>query len=272
MPNKITASIVSYNNSILDLQRAFESCLATTSIEVYIVDNSPINELSITIKNRHVFYLHNPSNPGFGAAHNIAIQKAIAAGSKYHFIINPDIHFDTDVITPMVNYMEQNPDVGMMMPEILNEDGSIQYLPKLLPNPFWIFRRKFKKPAQAYQNFLDKYELRNVPKDKIYNAPILSGCFTLLNLEAIKQIGMYDDKFFMYFEDFDLSRRMHQKYKTVYFPEVSVYHGYEGGANKSFKLFKIFLESMFTYFNKWGWFFDTERKQMNKKTLDQFKS
>jgi hypothetical protein len=63
---------------------------------------------------------------------------------------------------------------------------------------------------------------------------------------------------------------MHQKYKTIYYPLVSVYHGYESGANKSFKLFKIFIQSAFTYFNKWGWFFDKERTQMNKKTLSQF--
>jgi GT2 family glycosyltransferase len=82
---------------------------------------------------------------------------------------------------------------------------------------------------------------------------------------------MYDDNYFMYFEDWDLSRRMHKKYKTIYYPLVSVYHGYESGANKSFKLFKIFIQSAITYFNKWGWFFDKDRKQMNKKALSQFK-
>lgn len=269
----ITISVVSFNNSkndLLGISKAIGTyCQSEKPIRLYLIDNSPQNELSILAEDFH--YIHNPANPGFGAAHNIAIQKAIDSGSKYHFIINPDIHFDTDVITPMVNYMEQNPDVGMIMPKILNEDGSTQFLPKLLPNPFWIFRRKFKKPEQDYMKFVNKYELRNVLTDKIYNAPILSGCFTLLNLKAIKEVGMYDDKFFMYFEDFDLSRRMHQKYKTLYFPEVSVYHGYEGGANKSLKLFKIFLKSMYTYFNKWGWFFDAERKRMNKATLDQFK-
>ncbi|MCY1560600.1 hypothetical protein D9M68_977500 [compost metagenome] len=105
----------------------------------------------------------------------------------------------------------------------------------------------------------------------IYNAPILSGCFTLLNLEAIKKVGGYDDNFFMYFEDWDLSRRIHQHYKTLYFPLVSVYHGYESGANKSSRLFKIFVNSAITYFSKWGWFFDSERKKINKKALEQFK-
>ena len=67
----------------------------------------------------------------------------------------------------------------------------------------------------------------------------------------------------MYFEDWDLSRRIHKKYKTIYFPEASLYHHYNSGANKRFKLFLVFIKSAITYFNKWGWFFDSE-KQINK--------
>ena len=51
---------------------------------------------------------------------------------------------------------------------------------------------------------------------------MISGCFTLFSVEKLKEIGLYDDHYFMYFEDWDISRRMHLKYKTVYFPEVSV--------------------------------------------------
>ena len=159
----------------------------------------------------------------------------------------------------------------MMMPQILNLDGSIQSLPKLLPSPFSILLRKIKKPASLYQKFIDEYELRNVPKNKIYDAPILSGCFTLLNLEAIKKVGFYNDAYFMYFEDWDLSRRIHQHYKTIYFPVVSVFHGYDSGANKSIRLFKVFINSAITYFNRWGWFFDPERNEINKRALSQFK-
>ena len=216
-------------------------------------------------------YVFNPSNPGFGAAHNIAIKSSISIGAKFHFVINPDIYFIEDVITPMVSYMAKDKKIGMMMPQILNLDGTVQNLPKLLPSPLSILLRKLKKPIKMYQNFITRYELRNVPEKMIYNAPILSGCFTLLNLEAIKKVGTYDDKFFMYFEDWDLSRRMHQQYKTICFPLVSVYHGYESGANRSSKLFKIFIESAITYFNKWGWFYDSTRTQINKEALSQFK-
>jgi hypothetical protein len=236
-----------------------------------LIDNSPTDDLKKIVIDERIEYSHIPSNPGFGAAHNIAIKKAIAIGAKYHFIINPDVYFNGDVMSPMISFMEADSEIGMMMPQILNEDGSIQNLPKLLPSPYSILMRKLKKPVSIYSNFIDKYELRSVRQDMIYNAPILSGCFTLLNLEAIKEVGMYDDDFFMYFEDWDLSRRMHTKYKTIYFPKVSVYHGYESGANKSSKLFKIFVNSTITYFNKWGWFFDRDRLKINKRALSQFK-
>lgn len=268
----VTLSIVLYKTNIDELEKAIESILFNKlEIILYLIDNSPSDELKI-LKNidEKITYIHNPSNPGFGAAHNIAIKNAIEQGAKYHFVINPDIFFKEDVVSTMVKYMERDNSIGMMMPEILNLDGSVQYLPKLLPNPFSILLRKFKKPFTVYQKFINKYELRFVDQKEIYNAPVLSGCFTLLNLKAIQEVGMYDDNYFMYFEDWDLSRRMHKKYKTIYFPSVSVYHGYDSGANKSFKLFKIFIQSVFTYFNKWGWFYDIEREQINEKALSQF--
>lgn len=266
--SEITVSIVLYNSNCEEIEKIINKI--GDRIIVFLIDNSSTNSLSLLSNYKNVFYFHNPSNPGFGAAHNIAISKAIELGSKYHFIVNPDIYFDGDVISEMIDYMKKESSVGMMMPQILNLDGSIQNLPKLLPSPLSILLRKIKKPNFYYQKFISKYELRDIPKDMIYNAPILSGCFTLLNLEAIKKIGMYDDKFFMYFEDWDLSRRMHQSYKTIYYPLVSVYHGYESGANKNSKLFNIFIKSAITYFNKWGWLFDGQRNEMNRKALSQF--
>ena len=106
----------------------------------------------------------------------------------------------------------------------------------------------------------------------IYNVPILSGCFTIFNVKALKEIGGYDDRFFMYFEDWDLSRRMNKKYKTLYFPNVSITHNYESGANHNKRLFKIFVQSAIKFFTKWGWIFDCERRKINKQTLAQFKN
>lgn len=267
-----TVSIVLYENCFEEISKLISSFSKSNIRRIFIVDNSPSDRLrSISTIDSRIAYTHNPYNSGFGVAHNQAITKAIVFGAEYHFSVNPDIYFNEDVIGEMVDYMQRNKDVGMLMPQILNEDGSIQHMPKLLPSILSIFIRKFKKPYFYYKKFIDQYELRFINDDIIYNAPILSGCFTLLNLEAIKEVGMYDPKFFMYFEDWDLSRRMHQKYRTIYFPKVSVYHGYESGANKNSKLFKIFINSAITYFNKWGWFFDSERNEINRKALAQFK-
>lgn len=273
MQKLISLSIVTYKTSPEELNRVYRSIdLIDANWKLFIVDNSETNELGqLFVNDSRVKYIFNNSNLGFGRAHNIAIEKAILEGIKYHFIVNPDIYFLKDIACPMIRMIEKDDSIGMIMPKVLNDDGSIQFLPKLLPTPASLILRKLKKPRFYYDKFIRRYELRNVNENLTYNTPILSGCFTLLNLQAIKAIGSFDDSYFMYFEDWDLSRRMHKHYKTLYFPDVEVFHGYESGANKSPKLFKIFLTSAIYYFNKWGWFFDPERKVMNENTTMQFK-
>ena len=264
----ITASIVLYKNpenEILDLVNTLKKSIVS---KIFVIDNSP-NRFT-NFNENDIIYFHFPNNPGFGYSHNFALKNAIDLNSQFHFIINPDIIFAENVIKIMVDYALTDKNIGMMMPQILNLDGSIQYLPKLLPSPFSILYRKFKLPKFHYKNFIMKYELRFIEDNLIYNAPIISGCFTLLNINAIKKVGFYDDNFFMYFEDWDLSRRIGETYKTLYFPLVSVFHGYESGANKNLKLLKIFIQSALYYFNKWGWFFDKRRNYINKITLSQF--
>lgn len=269
---KISGSIVLYKNDRTVLLEAINSFLRSKIVNtLFLVDNSPDNSLADIVESTRVVYIHNPSNPGFGEAHNLAIKKSIDAGAKFHFVINPDVFFNADVVSKMVEYMSNNKRVGMMMPQILNLDGTVQNLPKLMPSPLSVVLRKLRRPKFFYKRFIKKYELRDVPQTKIYEAPILSGCFTLLNLEAIKEVGGYDDKYFMYFEDWDLSRRVNEKFKTIYYPYASIYHGYESGANRDRKLFQIFLKSAILYFNKWGWIYDKDRRLLNKKTLDQFR-
>lgn len=270
---KISASIVLFNTDKKALELSV-SCFLSSPVEekkLYIIDNSPTDRLrDFFLGEINTIYIFNPSNTGFGAAHNIAIKEAMDWGADYHFVINPDVSATEEIVKPMIEYMRDHQSIGMMMPQILNIDGTSQNLPKLLPSPYSVLMRKIKFPRFVYRKFINKYELREMPQDQIYEVPILSGCFSLFRVSALKKIGLYDDRFFMYFEDWDLSRRMHKEYKTVYFPSVSVYHGYESGANKSKRLFNIYISSAIHYFNKWGWIFDKDRKKINKKTLEQF--
>jgi len=266
---QLTSSIVLYKNDRKVLTEAIESFLnSELESKLFLIDNSPTNELEDIYQDRRVVYMHNPSNPGFGAAHNIAIKLAIELGSKYHLVLNPDVYFSSGVLEELVVYMDGNKEVGNVMPKVLYPDGEVQYLCKLLPTPYdWIGRR-FNPIKKLVEKRNELFELKFTNYNKIMEVPYLSGCFMFLNLEAIKKIGFFDDGIFMYGEEADLCRRLIDGgYKTVFNPEVSIIHHFEKGSHKSWKLTKVGIDSAIYYFNKWGWFFDKKRKAINKKTL-----
>lgn len=270
----INCSIVLYNPNYSKIHKTIKCVLASPLLnKLYLIDNSEINIFFNEIKEYgdKVIYIFNNNNLGFGKAHNIAIKDTIARNIKYHIIINPDVYFDNDVIEKMYQYFEDNNELALAMPKLLNINNSIQTLPKLLPTPLSLVYRFLFKKFNLFKNYIEKYELRFVNQDIIYETPIISGCFSFFNLKLLKSNFLFDEKYFMYFEDWDLSRRISQKYKAIYYPSVSVYHEYESGANKNIKLFFIYINSAIRYFNKWGWFFDFYRIKKNDETLSQFK-
>ena len=88
--------------------------------------------------------------------------------------------------------------------------------------------------------------------------------------EAFKTVGLFDERFFMYPEDIDITRRMHKYYKTLYWPEVSIVHAHRAASYKSKKMLAIHIVNMIKYFNKWGWIFDKERRIINKQTIEKY--
>jgi len=270
----VSGSIVLYENNE-EVCNAIQSFLnAPLSVILFLIDNSPTDALRTKLQpflsDNRVEYIYNNSNIGYGAAHNIAMRKSLAAGCKYHFILNPDVAFTSDAITTICEYMEANADVGLVMPKIIYPNGDTQYLCKLLPTPIDLFVRRF-LPERLTRNRQYKFELRSTDYNKIMEVPFLSGCFMALRKKAIEQCGMFDERFFMYGEDIDFSRRINEQFKTIFYPHVSIVHGYEAASYKSLKMLRIHTQSIIRYFNKWGWFFDKRRKQTNKKILAQFK-
>ena len=265
----ITASLVTYKNNKKILIEALESVLRYNNLEkLYIIDNSPTDELKDLIIHSKVEYVFNPSNPGFGAAHNIAIKKAIESGSNYHLVLNPDVYFENTTIDLLLKFMNDNPNVGNVMPKVLYPDGKLQYLCKFLPTPYdWIGRRfnPFKKMVEKRNDY---FEMRFTGYDKVMDVPYLSGCFMFLRVDALKKIGFFDEGIFMYGEETDLCRRLIDGgYRTVFYPKTIIYHHFEKGSHKSFRLTKIGMQSAIYYFNKWGWLFDKRRKQINSQIL-----
>ena len=267
----LTASIVLYKTPKCDLHRCIDSLMLFNGLlHLYIVDNSPTDLLrEECLCDIPYEYIHLPSNPGFGSAHNIAIRKAQILGSKYHLVLNADISFDDDVLSPMIVYMEEHSKVGQMMPKVLSPDGGIQHLCKLVPTPSdLLFRRIFFQKTVELKNF--RFELRDSGYNKIMFVPYLSGCFMLLRTSVLKEVGLFDERYFMYPEDIDLTRRIAERYETLFFPGVKVVHKHGAASHKSIKMFFIHAYNLTKYFNKWGWLKDPVRERLNQKTLTQF--
>jgi GT2 family glycosyltransferase len=260
-------SIVTYNTDEA-LLRSSLGCIMQSNIaaHVFIVDNSPEDSLREVCSEFSCEYYHNPLNPGYGAAHNIAIKHSIESNFDYHLVLNADVTFKENVLREIVDFMNINPRIGHVMPKVLNPDGSVQRLCKLVPTPLDLLLRRFMpKPLsiRARRNF----ELWDSGYDNIMFVPYLSGCFMFLRCSALKEVGAFDDRFFMYPEDIDLTRRMSLKYDTIFFPNVSVVHEHGAASYKSVRMLLIHMFNIFKYFNKWGWFFDSGRRELNEKTL-----
>lgn len=254
---KITSCIVLYKNDIKMLKETINSFLETElNVKLYLVDNSPTDELKMLVTDSRIEYIHNPSNPGFGASHNVAIQKANDLQSDYHLVLNPDIYFKQGTLEYLCEFMDSNLEVGHVMPKITYPNGEFQYLCKTNPTFFDLFARGFMPSflKRIFQKRMDKYEYKDYNYDKIiFDIPYLSGCFMFLRSSVMKKVGFFDDKIFMYLEDADLTRRFLEVSRTAYYPEAHVYHHFAKLTHKKLKFKWITVQSAFIYFNKWGW-------------------
>ena len=260
----LTASVVLYKTRP-EIVETIISCFRNSNIEykLYLIDNSPTDALRNYCEGPDCEYLYSGKNLGYGKGNNLAIKKVLDL-SKYHLVCNPDIRFDGTVLKNLVEAMDKAPDAGLMMPKVFYNDGSVQHLCKMLPTPADLFMRRFLPEFGFARKRNEQYELRSSGYNKVMNVPYLSGCFMFFRTSVLKEIGLFDERIHLYIEDADLSRRIHQKYQTLFNPAIEIFHGYTKGSYKTLKLTFWNIHGATIYFNKWGWFFDPERRKINK--------
>lgn len=262
----ITCSIVLYNNPWEEIKSAIESFIRTKcSVKLFLVDNSTTDKLRFHFNHPAIEYIFTGENIGFGAAHNIALAR-VKNISKYHLILNPDVEFQPQILVSIFNFMEKRQEIGLLMPKVLYRDGEIQYLCKKLPSPGDLFLRRFipKGFKSMLKKQLDQYEPKDLNYDDIMDIPNLSGCFMFLRYETLQQTGFFDEQYFLYLEDTDLSRRVNEIARTVYYPRVSIIHNYKKESYKKLPMMMHHVQSAMKYFNKWGWFKDQYRQERNR--------
>lgn len=257
-------SLVLYKHTLADIQTTLDSLIRTYSVhKIVLVDNGGC-DWAEHIDHAKISYVKSDRNGGFGYGHNLAINH-YAHLSDYFLICNPDIDFEPKELEKLYKVAKSS-QAGLYSPKIIYPDGTYQYGQRLLPSPLNLFARRF-LPQYFSKKLDDRYLLKTVTIDRPASIPNVSGSFMLFRSECLLALGGFDERYFMYMEDVDLSRRCAVKFGTLYVPSACVIHEHQQASYKNKTLLKAHIISAIKYFNKWGWFIDKDRRQMNIKTL-----
>ena len=237
--------IVLYESDPVKLRRLFQSIQGVRNAhEIWVADNSARDTLRELCMRHGAHYLHFDRNLGFGTAHNRLLERT-RDRFRYHLLINPDIHFEPSTVTRLLRRMERTPEVVQLMPRVTYPDGRPQYPVRPLPRPLHLLARRLR--LMPVEGAPTKQALRG-------ERPLFfSGCFVLLRSSVIRDMELFDERFFLYFEDVDLSRRLGDVGRQEYWPMVSVVHDWEGGSRRRLRLTVHHIRSFIKYFNKYGW-------------------
>jgi len=257
----LTVSIVTFNPDFSELKKTLNSLqlalagLAGEAYTITIVDNSPSNEVASFLLRGYsdlpVKLIQGQGNIGFGRAHNLAMRHT----GEFHLILNPDIQLDPDALVNALAFMSTNKHCGLLSPYAAWPNGQRQYLCKRYPTAFDLLLRGFAPPAirSLFSRRLSRYELQTETQNGVYwNPPIVSGCFMFFRNSILKETRGFCEKFFLYFEDFDLSVRSNEITDSAYVPTVRVVHAGGHASKKGFWHIMIFIQSAITFYRIHG--------------------
>jgi GT2 family glycosyltransferase len=225
--------------------------------ELSIVDHSPdplaVRRACALTEAPPLSLLHDPANPGFGAGHNRIIGTSTA---PFHLILNPDVELPAQVLVDLLRYLLAHPDVVALGPQVRNGAGQVQSSCKGEVSVLDLALRGF-APAWLrgwFAQRLARYERRDLMAAQ-RSAPVLhlSGCFMLCRTAALQAVGGFDTGYFLYFEDFALSRALRTQGKVLYYPAVYVVHHGGGAARKGWRHLCYFSASAWRWFMTQGW-------------------
>jgi len=271
-PPALSASIVVFHPD-LDLLRSTLLALAAairqargvgalSTAAVILVDNGSEDEAAVDALVQESLAdaepvdritLRGHGNIGYGRGHNLAVERSAA---DYHLVLNPDVVMAPSALAEGLGYLEGRRGIGLLTPHVVNDRGGREFLCKRYPSvgvlalrgfaPVWL-RRPFRRR-------LDRYEMRDLPEhESAEGIPIATGCFMLVRRPALRAVGGFSPDYFLYFEDFDLSLRLHGVADIAYVPAVRITHSGGHAAAKGWAHRRMFLRSAVTFFRQHGW-------------------
>ncbi len=250
----ISVIIVTYNSS---------ACLATTidsviahaagvSLEIIVVDNASPDGTAAVVAARYpaLQLVRRARNDGLSAAINDGV--AVSQGT-YIAVLNPDVRFESEVLGPLVAYLREHADAGVVAPRLLNDDGSVQLSCRAFPgystalfNRYSLLTRVL--PRNRYSS---AYLMSGFAHDAVRDVDWVSGAALMLPRTVFDAVGGWDAGFFMFNEDVDLCRRVHDAgYRVVYVPTAIVFHAIGVSRSAAPRMVIERHKSMWRYYRK----------------------
>jgi len=228
--------------------------------EIIVVDNNSTDEsidyLEKADKEGIIKLIKSPKNLGYGRANNLAAKNA---KGEYVLIMNNDITVEPDVLQKMVDYMKKHHEIGILAPKLIYHSGQIQdSCRRFMSFSDLVAKRTPLKHIPPFKKRWNQYLMRDFDHSKIQEVDLLVGAFLMMPKKVFDEVGGFDERYFLFMEDFDLCKKVWQKgYKVVYFPEVEAIHYHKRLSSGSIlgqltkKVFWIHVSSAFKYFWKW---------------------
>ncbi len=240
------------------LKRALDSIEASNpgvSYEVIVIDNSPEVQGSREVAQGRgqIQYVPNAKNVGFGRACNQAMRMA---RGRLYFLLNPDMEVHPGSIEALVECMDSRPEAGIVAPRLHYGDGSLQESCRTFYTlPIFLLRRTFLRRLFPGSGIIREHLMLDWDHEDTREVDWCIGAALLVRRDAVEDVGMMDERFFMYFEDVDWCHRMHQRgWRVVYHPASRMTHHYQRASSgwKPSRGLLIHIGSTLRYYEKWS--------------------
>lgn len=250
----ISVVIVTYNS-----KRVVPACLASlaantsrSTCEVVVVDNASSDGTPEMIAREYpwVRLVARHRNEGLSAGINAAVA---ASSGEYIAVLNPDIRFERDVLSPLAAYLREHDDAAVMAPKLLNDDGTLQMSCRAFPGYSTAFFNRYSILTRLFprNRVSSRYLMSNFDHSSLQDVDWVSGAALMFSRRVFDELGGWDPAFFLFNEDVDFCRRAHDAgYRIVYYPEVAVYHSIGISESTSARLIIERHKSIWRYYRK----------------------
>lgn len=258
---KLSITIVNYN------QKYFPSlCLEALDksefkdFEIIVCDNNSEDEsigfLKKVAREGGIKLMEPGKNIGYGAGHNLAAKKA---KGEFILILNTDITVEPETLGRLVNYLGKNENVGIVGPKLVYHNGTIQQSCRRDFKLFDLFiKRSFLRRFGGFKKRYEKYVMADFDHEKMQEVDLITGAFMMMPRAVFEAVGGFDERYFLFMEDFDLCKKVRAAgYKVVYYPGAVAKHYHkrlsEGGLLSLLlkRVSWLHFASAMKYFLKW---------------------